>query len=89
MRSRFGLWECVQVKSIAVDRGIYDPVWWHPYDRRLGDGFRAALRALCGDGTVARGRAVAGAGTEMRVIARRLARSAGRRVRGHRNRSRG
>jgi acyl-CoA reductase-like NAD-dependent aldehyde dehydrogenase len=84
-RSRFGLWECVQVKSISVDRGIYDPVWWHPYDRRLGDGIRAALRALYGDGTVARGRAVAGAGTEMRVIARRLARSAGRGVPGRRS----
>jgi acyl-CoA reductase-like NAD-dependent aldehyde dehydrogenase len=88
-RSRFGLWECVQVKSISVDRGIYDPVWWHPYDRRLGDGFRAALRALYGDGAVARGRAVSGAGTEMRVIARRLARSAGRGVRGRRNGNRG
>ncbi|MCU0505803.1 MAG: aldehyde dehydrogenase family protein, partial [Chloroflexi bacterium] len=27
-RSRFGLWECVQVKSISIDRGIYDPAWW-------------------------------------------------------------
>ncbi len=81
-RSRFGLWECVQIKSIGVDRGLYDPPWWHPYDQRLGDGFRAALRALYGDGVVARGRAVAGAGVEMRVIARRLARSAGRSMRG-------
>ncbi len=88
-RSRFGLWECVQVKSISVDRGIYDPVWWHPYDRRLGDGFRAALHALYGDGAAARSRAVAGAGTEMRVIARRLAASVGRGVRGRRNGSRG
>ena len=38
MRSRFGLWECVQVKTIGVDRGIYDPAWWHPYDRELATG---------------------------------------------------
>ncbi len=80
-RSRFGLWECVQVKSISTDRGIYDPAWWHPYDRRLGDGFRAALRVLYGDGVVARGRAATAARTEMRALVRRLARSAGRGVR--------
>jgi succinate-semialdehyde dehydrogenase/glutarate-semialdehyde dehydrogenase len=88
-RSRFGLWECVQLKSISVDRGIYDPVWWHPYDRRLGDGFRAALRMLYGDGVLARGKAAGGARSEMRVMARRLARSAGRGARGRRDGRRG
>ncbi len=83
-RSRFGLFECVQVKSIGVDPGLYDPVWWHPYDRRLADGFRAVTRFLYEDDAVARGKAIASTGVGMRTLARRLGRSAGRSVRSRR-----
>ena len=81
-RSRFGLWECVQLKSIGVDRGLYDPPWWHPYDQATSDGFSAALRVLYADDAVARGKALAEARREMRMLARRLGRSAKRSVRG-------
>jgi hypothetical protein len=83
-RSRFGLWECVQLKSIGVDPGLYDPPWWHPYDRHVGDGFRGALTVLYGDGVLARGIAVREARRGMRTLARRLSRSAGRSARGRR-----
>jgi len=78
MRSRFGLWECVQVKTIGVDRGIYDPAWWHPYDRELADGFRATLRALYGDGLVSRGKALTAATPAVTSLARRVAATTGR-----------
>ena len=81
MRSRFGLWECVQVKTIGVDRGIYDPAWWHPYDEELLDGFRAALRALYGDGLVSRGKALTDATPAVRSLARRVAGTTGRSLR--------
>jgi acyl-CoA reductase-like NAD-dependent aldehyde dehydrogenase len=86
MRSRFGLWECVQVKSIGVDRGIYDPAWWHPYDRELADGFRAALRALYGDGLVSRGKALTDATPAVRSLARRVVGTTGRSLRTRRRR---
>jgi acyl-CoA reductase-like NAD-dependent aldehyde dehydrogenase len=85
-RSRFGLWECVQVKTIGVDRGIYDPAWWHPYDRELQDGFGAALRAIYGDGLLRRGRALTGAAPAVRSLAGRLAGTTGRGIRTRRRR---
>ena len=47
-RSRFGLWEVTRPKSLGVASSWYWPAWWHPYDRRVGQGFAAALRALYG-----------------------------------------
>jgi acyl-CoA reductase-like NAD-dependent aldehyde dehydrogenase len=83
-RSRFGLWECVQVKSIATDRGIHDPAWWHPYDRRLGDGFRTALAVLYGDGGRRRLGALVSGRDGLRGLVGRLARSARRSFRSRR-----
>ncbi len=85
-RSRYGLWECVRVKTIGVDRGIYDPAWWHPYDRDMQDGLRAVLRAVYGDGLLTRGRALTRAAPAVRTLAGRLAASTGRGVTTRRSR---
>jgi succinate-semialdehyde dehydrogenase/glutarate-semialdehyde dehydrogenase len=47
-RSRYGLLEVTRPKSLGIAPGWYRPAWWHPYDARLGEGFRGALRVLYG-----------------------------------------
>jgi acyl-CoA reductase-like NAD-dependent aldehyde dehydrogenase len=42
--SKFGLYECVNVKLVTWEPGKARNLWWHPYDRRLG----GALRAIAG-----------------------------------------
>ncbi len=80
-RSRYGLLECVRPKSIGVAPGWYWPVWWHPYDRQLGEGFRAALRALYGTRLTRR---VAALRADRRGVGRVLGRFVGSmRRRGH------
>ena len=39
--SKFGLYECVNVKLVAWEPGLTRDFWWQPYDETLGD--RAAL----------------------------------------------
>jgi acyl-CoA reductase-like NAD-dependent aldehyde dehydrogenase len=73
-RSRYGLLECVRPKSIGVAPGWYRPAWWHPYDRDLGDGFRAALRVLYGTRT---SRRMAAVRSDRRGIRRVLGRVVG------------
>ncbi len=82
-RSRFGLWECVHVKSVGIDPGWYDPPWWHPYDASLRKGFLAGLGFLYANGLGARLSWLIRGGPSLRVLARRLLRSA-RRSRGGR-----
>jgi acyl-CoA reductase-like NAD-dependent aldehyde dehydrogenase len=80
-RSRFGLWECVRVKSLGIDPGWYDPPWWHPYDASLRKGFLAGLGFLYADGIGTRLRWLVGGAPALRVLTRRLISSA-RRSRG-------
>lgn len=74
-RSRFGLWEVTRPKSIGVAPNWYWPAWWHPYDRQLGLGFAAALRALYGRGTGGRVAAVRADAPAVRQLVRRVLRS--------------
>jgi succinate-semialdehyde dehydrogenase/glutarate-semialdehyde dehydrogenase len=77
-RSRFGLWECVHVKSVGIDPGWYDPPWWHPYDASLRRGFLAGLGFLYADGLGARVSWLVRGGPAVRTLARRLIASARR-----------
>ena len=47
--SKFGFYECVNVKLIAWEPSLTRNFWWHPYDESLGQGAprrrAAALRA--------------------------------------------
>ena len=54
--SRFGFYECVNVKHVAWEPGLTRNFWWQPYDRTLGDALRSSARLLYGRrGSRARG----------------------------------
>ena len=46
--SKFGFYECVNVKHVAWEPGLTRDFWWQPYDRTLGDALRASARLLYG-----------------------------------------
>ncbi|HEX3243462.1 MAG TPA: aldehyde dehydrogenase family protein [Solirubrobacterales bacterium] len=49
--SKFGFYECVNVKMNAWEPGLTRDFWWHPYDRTLGEAVRASAKLLYGRGT--------------------------------------
>jgi succinate-semialdehyde dehydrogenase/glutarate-semialdehyde dehydrogenase len=48
--SKFGFYECVNIKMNAWEPGLTRDFWWHPYDQTLGDAVRASARILYGKG---------------------------------------
>src|SRR5688572_19213636 len=46
--SKFGFYECVDVKHIAWEPGLTRDFWWQPYDRTLGDALRSSARLVYG-----------------------------------------
>jgi acyl-CoA reductase-like NAD-dependent aldehyde dehydrogenase len=48
--SKFGFYECVNVKMNAWEPGLARDFWWHPYDRTLGEAVRASAKLLYGKG---------------------------------------
>ena len=46
--SKFGLYECVNVKLIAWEPSLTRNFWWHPYDESLGKAMQASARLLYG-----------------------------------------
>jgi acyl-CoA reductase-like NAD-dependent aldehyde dehydrogenase len=50
--SKFGFYECVNIKMNAWEPGLARDFWWHPYDRTLGEAVRASAKALYGKGAV-------------------------------------
>ncbi len=46
--SKFGFYECVDVKLIAYESGRTRNFWWQPYDETLGEAIRSAAGALFG-----------------------------------------
>jgi acyl-CoA reductase-like NAD-dependent aldehyde dehydrogenase len=46
--SKFGFYECVNVKNVAWEPGLARDMWWQPYDRTLGDAVRASARLIYG-----------------------------------------
>jgi acyl-CoA reductase-like NAD-dependent aldehyde dehydrogenase len=50
--SKFGFYECVDVKTVVWEPGLTRDLWWQPYDRTLGDALRSSARLIYGrDGT--------------------------------------
>lgn len=76
-RSRYGLLEVTRPKSIGTAPGWYEPAWWHPYDRHLGEGFATMLRTLYGTEVAPRAAAVTANGRGVRRVLRRVLRSIG------------
>ncbi|HEY2477410.1 MAG TPA: aldehyde dehydrogenase family protein [Solirubrobacterales bacterium] len=50
--SKFGFYECVNIKMNAWEPGLTRDFWWHPYDRTLGEAVRNSARLLYGHGEV-------------------------------------
>ena len=48
--SKFGFYECVNVKLVAWEPGMTRDFWWQPYDRTLGTALRSSARLLYGRG---------------------------------------
>jgi acyl-CoA reductase-like NAD-dependent aldehyde dehydrogenase len=46
--SKFGFYECVDVRTIAWEPGITRNFWWQPYDGVMGKAVRSAARLLYG-----------------------------------------
>jgi acyl-CoA reductase-like NAD-dependent aldehyde dehydrogenase len=46
--SKFGFYECVNVKLVTWEPGWTRDSWWQPYDRDVGDAFRMSARLLYG-----------------------------------------
>jgi succinate-semialdehyde dehydrogenase/glutarate-semialdehyde dehydrogenase len=46
--SKFGFYECVNVKHVAWDPSRTSDFWWHPYDASLGIALDSAARLLYG-----------------------------------------
>jgi succinate-semialdehyde dehydrogenase/glutarate-semialdehyde dehydrogenase len=48
--SKFGFYECVNIKTNAWESGMTRDFWWHPYDRTMGEAVRASAKLLYGKG---------------------------------------
>ena len=46
--SKFGFYECVNIKHVAWEPGLTRNFWWQPYDKALGDALRSSARLLYG-----------------------------------------
>jgi acyl-CoA reductase-like NAD-dependent aldehyde dehydrogenase len=49
--SKFGLYECVNIKLVTWEPSRTRDFWWHPYDESLGRAMRAAAKLLYGRDT--------------------------------------
>jgi acyl-CoA reductase-like NAD-dependent aldehyde dehydrogenase len=71
--SKFGFYECVNIKMNAWEPGLTRDFWWHPYDRALGEAVRNSARILYGRGEV-RARALREGARPLLKIGRRTVR---------------
>jgi succinate-semialdehyde dehydrogenase/glutarate-semialdehyde dehydrogenase len=46
--SKFGFYECVNIKLLTWEPGRAKDFWWHPYDQTLGQAVRSSARLVYG-----------------------------------------
>jgi len=46
--SRFGFYECVNIKQLAWEPSRVRNLWWHPYDEALGKALHSSVELLYG-----------------------------------------
>ena len=46
--SKFGFYECVNIKLVSWEPGLVRDFWWQPYDETLGTALRSSARLLYG-----------------------------------------
>src|SRR5205807_8742505 len=76
--SKFGFYECVNVKLVVWEPSVVRNFWWHPYDETLGRAVRASARLLYGRESD-RSKALREGAVPLLKVARRTLRSLGRR----------
>ena len=72
--SKFGFYECVNVKQVAWEPSRLRNFWWHPYDERLGKALNASAKLLYGRDSDKPGALRRGLVPMLRVSARTLRR---------------
>jgi len=73
--SKFGLYECVNVKLRVWEPSAFRNAWWHPYDETLGKALRQSATILYGRPSIRAGAIRDGAAPLLKLTAR-LARDA-------------
>jgi acyl-CoA reductase-like NAD-dependent aldehyde dehydrogenase len=73
--SKFGVYECVNVKLRVWEGSAVRNAWWHPYDETLGKALRQTANLLYGPAS-ARGRALRDGAAPLMKLGARLARDA-------------
>ena len=76
--SKFGLYECVNIKLRVWEGSPVKNAWWHPYDETLGKALRQSAKILYGRPSIRAGALKDGAAPLLKLGAR-LARDAVRR----------
>jgi len=76
--SKFGFYECVNIKMNAWEPGLTRDFWWHPYDQTLGEAVRASAKILYGKGATRTKALRDGAGPLLKVGRRTLGKSRSR-----------
>ncbi len=76
--SKFGLYECVNIKLRVWEGSAIRDAWWHPYDETLGRALGSTAQLLYGS-AAERGRAVRDGAVPLARLGGRLARDAFRR----------
>ncbi|MGH2714161.1 MAG: aldehyde dehydrogenase family protein [Thermoleophilaceae bacterium] len=72
--SKFGLWECVNIKLLTWEPSRTRDFWWHPYDESLGRAMSASARLIYGRDADKPGAARRGVLPLLRVLGRSLRR---------------
>jgi acyl-CoA reductase-like NAD-dependent aldehyde dehydrogenase len=70
--SKFGFYECVNIKMNAWEPGLTRDFWWHPYDQTLGEAVKASAKILYGKGEVRAKALREGAGPLLKIGRRTL-----------------
>ncbi len=70
--SKFGLYECTNIKTNSWEPGLARDFWWHPYDRTLGNAVRASAKLLYGKGATRTKALREGAGPLLKIGRRTL-----------------
>jgi len=70
--SKFGFYECVNIKMNAWEPGLTRDFWWHPYDETLGEAVKASAKILYGKGETRAKALREGAGPLLKIGRRTL-----------------
>jgi acyl-CoA reductase-like NAD-dependent aldehyde dehydrogenase len=72
--SKFGFYECTNIKLVSWEPSRMRDTWWHPYDEVLGKAIRASAKLLYGRDGVRREALREGAVPLLRVLGRSMRR---------------